>query len=174
MSVYQESGFEFDFTSAPYSIIHDKDFPQDGNTFWPGVDFRIFEAEREVWIEVKSWSFKLILDKIERRTAKKDFTRKLLKDAADEFRNDIMAKFLGTTSYLVWSGNSIPHKVLYLVFLEPPDRGSRPLLGPFQDRLRDQFKNAQARRPWGKRIAYRVVDLKEYQQMFPNYPVKRV
>ena len=98
---------------------------------------------------------------------------KLVKDAADEFRDDIVAKFLGTTSYLVWSGNSLPSTVQYIVFLEPPDRGSRALLGPFQDRLRDQFKNAQAR-PWGKRIRYRVVDIAGFQKMFPNYPVNRV
>ena len=138
-------------------------------TFRPGVDFRVFESQREVWIEVKSWSFKLIHDRIERRTARKDFTQKLLKDATDEFRNDIITKFSGTTSYLVWSGNTIPRAVLYIVFLEPPNRGGRALLGPFQDRLRNQFKNAQAR-PWGKRIAYRVVDISGYQHISPVIP----
>jgi hypothetical protein len=172
MSVYEESGFQFDFTSAIDSSIHDKDLPHDGNTFWPGVDFRVVESQREVWIEVKSWSFSRIHDKVERRTAQRDFAQKLVKDATDEFRDEIVAKFFGTTSYLVWSGISVPPAVTYIVFLEPPNRGSRALLGPFQDRLRDQFKNAQAR-PWGKRITYRVVDMAGFHELFPNFLVKR-
>ena len=172
MSIYEESGFLFDFTSASNSTIHDKAFPNDGNTFWPGVDFRVFEGHREVWIEVKSWRRKLVHDKVERRTTQKDFARKLIDDAASEFRDDIVSKFLGTTSYLAWSGNDIPRAVLYIVFLEPPNRGSRPLLLSFQDRLRDQFKNAQTR-SWGKRIAYRVVDMAGFQELFPHYAVKR-
>ena len=173
MSVYQESGFQFDFTAAVQSVIHDKDLPHDGNTFWPGVDFRVFEDDREVWIEVKSWSFKLILDKIERRQAKKDYQNKLLGDAAGEFRRDIVEKFLGTSCYLAWAQHSMPQEVYYVVFLEPPNKGSQPLLGPFQDRLRDQFKNAQAR-PWGKRIKYRVVNIEQFQKEFPNYPIARL
>lgn len=170
MSVYEESGLRFDFTSAQQSVLHDKDTPHDGNTFWPGVDFRVFESDRELWIEVKSWSFKRIVERTERQQAKKDFARKLLESATEEFRNDIVAKFLGTTAYLVWSGKGIPQLVYYVIFLEPPNRGSRALLGPFQTRLRDQFKNAQAR-PWGQRIKYKVVDMAEFRKEFPAYPV---
>ena len=130
----------------------------------------MFEESRELWIEVKSWSFKRIVDRTERRTAKRDFARKLINRAADEFRTEITLKFLGTTSYIAWSRLGIPETVRYVVFLEPPDRGSRPLLGPFQDRLRDQFKNAQARR-WGRRIQFKVADLPEFQREFPDYPI---
>lgn len=173
MSIYRESGFEFDFTSSVRSVIHDKDVPHDGNTFWPGVDFRIFETDQQVWLEVKSWSFKAILERVERRRAKQDYNRKLIEAGANAFRDDIVAKFLGTTCYLTWASLEIPDRVCYVVFLEPPDRGSRALLGPFQDRLRDQFKNAQAR-SWGRRIKYRVVDIALFQMEFPNYPVVRV
>ena len=172
MSVYEESGFAFDFTAALNSAVHDKDAPHDGNTFWPGVDFRVFSTGKEVWVEVKSWSFKKILDSVERKSAKKDYRTKLLQGRADEFRDDIVGKFLGTTSYLAWSGLGVPNRVFYIVFLEPPDRGSAALLGPFRDRLRDEFKNAQSR-PWGHKIMYEVVDLARFQSLFPNYPVKR-
>jgi hypothetical protein len=173
MNIYHESGFAFDFSAAVGSVVHDKDAPHDGNTFWPGVDFRVLETDGQVWIEVKSWSFKTIIDKIERQQAKKDFAAKMIARSADEFRDDIVAKFLGTTCYLYWSGLELPQRVNYIVFLEPPDRGSRALLGPFQDRLRNQFKSAQAR-PWGRRIQYRVVDLAEFQKAFPKYPVTRL
>ena len=174
MRIYEESGFRFDFTAANDSVIHDKADPHDGNTFWPGVDFRAIENNaHEIWIEVKSWDFKRFLDRTARKQAKGDFLAKFVREGAEEFRNDIVAKFLGATCYLAWSGTGIPQSVHYVVLLEPPDRGSRALLGPFQDRLRDQFKQAQAR-SWGHRIIYQVVDLAEFQRQFPNYPTKRV
>ncbi len=180
MTLYQESGFRFDFTAASHSAIHDRGgpdednlntaTPRDGNTFWPGIDFRVTEDSREVWVEVKSWSYKLILQKDERLKARKDYTRKM---GADEFRADILQKFLGTTSYLAWSGMTVPTRVFYVVFLEPPDRSSAALLLPFQDKLRHEFKNAQAR-PWGGKIKYEVVDLARFRALFPTYPVTRV
>ena len=172
MSVYEESGFRFDFTSATESAIHDKADPHDGNTIWPGVDFRVLENDVEIWIEVKSWSLKQIRDRTERHQAKQDYYGKL-NTGIDAFRDVIVHKFLGTTSSLAWSGLGVPKRVNYIVFLEPPNRGGRALLGPFQDRLRNQFKNAQAR-TWGSRIRYKVVDMVEFQTEFPNYPVARI
>ena len=170
MSIYEESGFQFDFTAANFSAIHDKATPHDGNTIWKGIDFRVFENnDHQIWIEVKSWDLKRFANQPARRKAKDQFCAKLTENGAD----DIVRKFLGTTCYLAWSGLGIPQSVHYVVFLEPPDRGSRPLLGPFQDRLRGQFKQAQAR-DWGGRITYQVVDLAQFQRQFPNYPTKRV
>ncbi len=173
MSVYEESGFRFDFTAATRSVIHDKADPHDGNTFWPGIDFRVFEENNhQVWVEVKSWSFKRILESSERKQAKKDYQSKLTGKAADEFRRDIVDKFLGTSCYLSWSGLGLPQTVSYAIFLEPPDRGTRALLGPFQDRLRDAFKNAQIR-SWGSGISYAVVDISGFEGIFPAYSVTR-
>ncbi len=171
MSTFDESGFRFDFSAASSgAIIHDKnDDGCDGNTFWPGVDFRVKEAPQEVWIEVKSWSLQSILERASRRGAGRDFA---LKMAADQFRDDIVAKFLGTTSFLAWSGIGIPQKVKFVVFLEPPNRASRALLSPFKDRLCDEFKNAQAR-PWGRKLGFMVVDFELFASEFPTYPVSR-
>jgi len=171
VSVFEESGFRFDFAKADKSVIHDKTTAEnDGNTIWPGIDFRIFEQKRQVWVEVKSWSFKKIVDKAERHHASRDYRIKM---GADGFRDDILAKFLGTTSYLVWSNRGIPSKVLFVVFLEPPNRGSRALLLPFQDRLRDTFKNLR-QQPWGGRIGYVVVDMQAFMSVLPDYPVVRL
>ena len=180
MTRYKESGFWFDFTAANHSAIHDKGSPdednsnaatpRDGNTFWRGVDFRVTEDTRAIWVEVKGWNSRQIFQQGRRGASRLDFERRL---KANELRDEIIDKFLGTTSYLAWSGMGLPDRVFYVVFLEPPDRGSAPLLLPFRDRLRDEFKNAQAR-TWGRRIEYEVVDLARFQTLFPNYPVTRV
>lgn len=167
MSVFREPPFEFDFTSAIGSYRHDEPLPDDGNNFWPGVDFRVVENARHIWIEVKSWSFKAILRRADRHKASRDWR---IKVDSDSLRDAIVAKFFGTTAYLYWSGLGLPSRVHYVVLLEPPNRTSAALLGPFRDRLRDQFKNAQAR-PWGARISYEVVDLASFQARYPNYPV---
>jgi len=167
LSVLSESGFSFDFSASPGgAVTHDR-VSGDGNTMWPGVDFRVAEHDREIWIEIKSWSFKRILEKVERYKSNRDFKQKMI---ADEFRDEIFSKFLGTTSFLSWSGIGLPNSVTYVVFLEPPNRGSRALLQPFRDRLRDEFKNTRDL-SWGSRIGLEVVDLEQFRAKLPNYPV---
>lgn len=168
MSIFREPPFEFDFTSASASYRHDEPLPHDGNKVWPGVDFRVQEHSMQLWIEVKSWSFKAILKKAERHKASRDWRQKV---ASDSLRDAIVAKFVGTTAYLHWSGIGPPARVHYIVLLEPPDRASRPLLGPFRDRLRNEFKNATSS-PWGRSISYEVVDLDAFQAKYPGYPVR--
>jgi hypothetical protein len=163
----------FDFSTAQGSVIHDRADPHDGNTFWSGVDFRIFEPNLEIWIEVKSWKFGRGSDQTERKRRSIEFNQKFLDDRLKEFRDDIVIKFLGTSCYLAWSGKGIPERVQYIVFLEPPNVGSQPLVEAFTLELRDAFKNAQAR-SWGRRITYKVVDLEQFKAEFPNYPVERV
>lgn len=169
MRIYRESKFTFDFTVARDSVDHDK-IDGDGNTFWDGVDFRVAEEGREVWIEVKNWRFKLMPNSAERLFAQRDFQGKLSNKThyMDAFRDEIVHKFLGTTCYLAWARIDVPEEVYYVVLLDPPNRGSRALLLPFQDRLRDQFKNAQSR---GFRIKCKAIDLQGFQQEFPDYPV---
>ncbi|MBC7528100.1 MAG: hypothetical protein H7308_11175, partial [Chthonomonadaceae bacterium] len=93
MSTYDESNFRFDFTQAQRSVIHDKAEPHDGNTFWKGVDFRVFEAKREVWIEVKSWSSMRFRDPDERKSAKIKFVKEKMGDEIEKFRDEIVNKF---------------------------------------------------------------------------------
>lgn len=173
MSVYREKNLRFDFSSAQGSVIHDKAEPHDGNTFWDGVDFRVFEPDREIWIEVKDWKFGRGSDRTVRNQRRIEFNQKFLDDHLKEFRNDIVHKFLGTTCYLTWSHKGIPERVQYVVLLEPPNVGSQPLVESFALELRDAFKNAQAR-SWGRRITYKVVDLEQFKTEFPQYPVERV
>ena len=170
MSIYEEPPFRFDFSAATHSVKHDKPSPDDWNSFWPGVDFRVLESNREVWIEVKSWKRKTLRDRTERIRIQSDFDAKFVNKQVAEFRDDIVAKFLGTTCYLAWSQIGVPDRVYYVVLLEPPNRGSNPFLLTFARHLRDGFKEAQAR-SWGRRIQYKVVNLAEFQREFPNYPV---
>jgi hypothetical protein len=170
VSALTESGFRFGF-AGDEAVRHDQR-SGDGNTFWPGVDFRVMEVGRQVWIEVKSWSFGRDTDRTEGKRAAADYADKLEGRSANLFRDEIAAKFLGTTAYLAWSGLGIPERVLYVVLLEPPSRGSRALLGPLRDRLRERFKQAQAR-PWGRRIAVFVVDGQGYRDQFPGFTLTR-
>jgi len=166
MSVYDEPPFRFDFSTANDSVKHDAP----PHNIWRGVDFRVMETSREVWVEVKSWKFKAMQDRTERKRSQGDYNQKFLKNKVNEFRDEIITKFLGTTSYLAWSQIGVPSRVYYIVFLEPPNRGSQALIGPFQDRVRNEFKNVQTL-SWGRRIQYKVVNLAEFQREFPNYPV---
>jgi hypothetical protein len=162
VSIYVESGYRFDFTAASHSVVHDKAHPHDGNTIWPGVDFRISESDRQIWVEVKSWRRRGV-------EAQVSFHRRM---GVDALCDDIADKFMGTTCYLHWSQLGVPDTVHYVVLIEPPDHKSRALLIPFRKRMRDRFKNAQAR-PWGRRITYQVVDIAGFQSAFPVYPVTR-
>lgn len=169
MNIYEEPPFSFDFSLAKQCARHDKPSPEDGNTFWPGVDFRIIESNREVWIEVKSWKCKSLQNRTERKRIQSDFDKKFVNKDIDEFRDAIVSKFLGTTCYLAWSGIGVPNKVCYIIFLEPPNRGSNPFLLTFARHLGNGFKNAQAR-SWGRRIQVKVVNMTEFQRELP-YPV---
>jgi hypothetical protein len=163
-----ERPFCFRFPDTVHCVRHDGTDPgDDGNKIWHGIDFRIIGPPREVWVEVKSWSFKKILERSQRHAAKRDYS---LRTAGLELRDEIVQKFLATSAVLSWAGIDFPSKVLFVVLLEPPNSGVRPLLGPFHDVLREEFKNAQSK-PWGRRIAFKVVDKNGYSALFPGYEV---
>ena len=163
----QESGIEFDFTGANAVVRPDKE-PFGG--VWPNVDFRVDEGTRELWIEVKSWHpsrFKTF----EERTAK---TNEFLGNvASDRFREKLVAKFLGTTAYLAWTGTFEPKKVLYVLLLDsaPLRSDQAALLGPFKDKLKQAFPKAH---PWSHFITHVVMDLETFQRQFARYSCARV
>lgn len=168
MKRIDEHPFKFLFPDGTDCKKHDSTLlGDDGNKIWQGIDIRVVEHSREVWVEVKCWSFKKILERARRHATKRDFQ---LRAASVDLRNEIVQKFLTTTAFLSWSRIGVPEKVLFEVFLEPPNAGSSPLLGPSRDALRDEFKNAQSR-PWGNRIAFRVVDKQGCARLFTTYQV---
>ena len=107
------------------------------------------------------------------RTAATRPPRFQTKDGCRRFPRSHFQQVPRHKSYLAWSGLGAPARVFYVVFLEPPSRGSAPLLNVFRECLRNEFKNAQAT-PWGAKIQYEVVDLARFQTLFPNYPVTRL
>ena len=162
----EESGIEFDFSGAVTAVRHDESPPKgEGNKVWPGVDFRVDEGSREIWIEVKSWRRK---NQAERIAADKEFPKVL---ASEEFRAWIVDKFLGTTAYLAWTGAFAPKPLIYVVLLDFPRRDHRALLGPFNQRLRATFPKTA---PWTHSITHVVVDLETFQKQFARYPCERV
>ena len=166
MRIVEESGIEFDFTNAASLALHDRARPTgEGNGTWPGVDFRVDEGARELWIEVKSWVRKT---QPERVAAEKEFPKVL---ASEDLRVWIVDKFLGTTAFLAWTGTFAPKEVIYVVLFDSSRRDRTALLVSFKDRLRASFPKTS---PWTHRIDYVVLDLETFQTVFPHFPCRRV
>ena len=162
----QESGIEFDFTSAVAAVRHDESPPKgEGNKVWPGVDFRVDEGSRELWIEVKSWVRKKQAEQI---AADREFPKAL---ASEDLRMWIVDKFLGTTAYLAWTGAFVARRVLYVIVLDSPRRDRTALLGAFSQRLRASFPKTH---PWTHPVVHLVTDLETFQTQFVQYPCRRV
>lgn len=106
---FLEKHIEFDFSNALNAIRHGVT-PGDGNTVWKGVDFRLSEANREVWIEVKDYSDPAVPEKHQQ-----DAGEKFGKDVSNnDFRFLIEAKFTGTVAYLAWRTPPFqPRKTLF-------------------------------------------------------------
>ncbi len=167
MQIY-ESPFIFEFPDGIVCLRHDALDNGDGNNVWPGIDIRVEIPGRHLWIEVKSWNIPDLQDETLKTRISKDFQSKLATKKMEKFRDDIFGKFLGTTSFLSWSGIGIPENVTYIILLQPPTRSGSALLGPFQTRLREHFKNAVSTK-WGRRIKYQVMDVDAFRKAFPDY-----
>ena len=167
MRIVEESGIEFDFTAAASVMRPDKE-PSGG--VWPNVDFRVDEGERELWIEVKSWHPSRFKTQSERIAKTKEFIGKL---SSDELRKKLVAKFLGTSAYLAWTGVFVPKKVIYVMLLdsEPLRRDQAALLVSFKDRLKPRFPTTP---PWTHSITHVVMDLETFQARFARYPCRRI
>ena len=165
MNVYRESEIEFDFTNANAVVRPDRE-PFGG--VWPNVDFRVDEGSRELWIEVKSWHpsrFKTVAERID---VQKEFAGKI---GSEEFGRRIIAKFLGTTAYLAWTGAFAPKPIVYVVLLDSVHPRRSALLLSFKDRLRPRFPKTH---PWSHPITHVVMDLETFKATYARYPCARV
>ncbi len=157
----RESEIEFDFSNALQVFEHDTtlsncegDSIAEGNTVWPGVDFRIEVSFGSIWIEVKNW----------RRMPGKFAYRMKSKSFAEEMR----AKFLGTTAFLAWNGNFSKAALHYVLLFEPNPRTDPSLLGPFLDLIKGELNI-----PRELKIDVFVMTLDKWNQTYPDYPAKK-
>lgn len=159
----RESEIEFDFSNALQVFEHDTtvsncegDSIAEGNTVWPGVDFRIEDSDGEIWIEVKNW----------RGTkGKRNYLSKM---KSRSFAEEMRAKFLGTTAFLAWNGNFRKALLHYALLFESHPKADPCLLGPFNDLLRSQL-------PIPNRLEIKVfvMNLEKWNETYPEYPAKK-
>ena len=172
MSLYVESGIEFDFSSAKTLIEHDKTSPTypvgrvSGSAIWPGVDFLIEEASGEwIWLEVKSWNPSRI-DPERRGGSRRSFICKM---KSAKFSLEMREKFLGTTAFLAWKNEFTPATTRFILLFEPPKPLDSALLGSQNLKMRGLIPN---RRDWVKPIYASVMTLREWNLRFRDYPSK--
>ena len=166
MSLFVESGIEFDFTRAVTVVEHDKALSasSDGNTTWPGVDFRLEYAAGWIWLKVKSWEPSRIAPN--RRGGNRRFNSKMRSKA---FCQEMREKFLGTSAYLAWDNRLLLAPTRYILLFEPPSPSDVALLGTFLTILEGQFPIP---RKWRSDITVAVVTLSQWNLRFPDYPAR--
>jgi hypothetical protein len=135
MSEWQEGGLKLQFKTDTVVFKHDGksginqaqgNIPVDGNSVWPGVDFRIENGGYWIWLETKEWPARSEND---------------LADITHEaFALKMRAKFLGTIAYLAWI-DKFDHKPVRLVFLFERNSGADLALRvAFQDNMKRMLK----------------------------------
>ncbi len=165
MSVFKESGIEFDFTRAQSVVKHDE-APR--NTFWSGVDFCIEDSPDEsIWLEVKSWNPARMEPKWRGGNQRRFVSE--MKSAA--FSLKMRSKFFGTSAFFGWQGDPLPETVRYILVFEPPRRIDSALTLAFSHKIKSQIAPPKSV-AWRSRINVSVLGLSEWNQRFPDYPAR--
>ncbi len=167
MAVVVESGIEIDFTAAAAVLRHDGVGPGcDGNTTWKGIDFRVDDTGRWLWVEVKSWDPAIVLPPRRRGGAQRSFVAKMKsKPFADEMRG----KFWGTTAFLSWTARFTPSDVVFVLLFQPPRPLDKALLGTFQTRMQSLVPRTI---PWTHSLTVAVMDVADWNARFPTYAAR--
>ncbi len=175
MSVYVESGIEFDFTRAANVIEYENLFAglpgasaTQRNTFWPGVDFCVEDVPGEfIWLEVKSWNPASLAPK-DRGGNRWSF---LCKMRSNPFAQEMRGKFLGTSSFFAWDGRVLPSHVQFLLLFEPPHPMDSALLLTFSHKVKARITPPKIL-TWRNRIEVGALTLAEWNIRFPDYPAR--
>jgi hypothetical protein len=165
MPVCKESGIEFDFNVAKQVHAHDMKcqctgkYGRDDNSLWPGVDFRIEDAEGWLWLEVKNW----------RVSARNSYTRKMRSKA---FAGEMREKLLGTAAFLASrkKPDAFPSPLTLVFLFQPPPSADPGLQGIAYQLIREQIHSALT----PLNISFVVVDIARWNQKFPDYPAKQI
>lgn len=158
MRIEQESGIEFDFSSALSGAKHDV-----VNRIWDGVDFLVEETTRWIWLEVKNGE-PSVLPPRRRGGQRRAFLSKM--KSKRFFTEELRAKFIGTSAFLALTNQHPAKNIVYVALLESP-RFDSALKLHATTRMRGLIPR---RGPWFVNVEVAVVDLADWNNRFPGYP----
>ena len=160
--IYQESGIEIDLTASASCAKHDA-----SNNVWPGVDFAIEDSTDWIWLEIKNWEPSGLPS--QRRGGQRwSFLCKLKSGVF--YREVLRAKFIGTSAFLALTNNHPRATIRYIVLLESPRLDAAMKLHA-TNRLRSLIPR---RGPWTHPVEVAVVDLADWNRLYPQYPARQV
>ena len=156
MPTVVESGIEFSY-AAPASFVK-LDVGDHSRSGWKGVDFVIDEGKAWIWLEVSNYRY----DRL-RHIRISNMNRNRLFD-------ELLGKYLGTTSFLAHKGDFVCKPLLYALILEVPSFDSS-LLNASLDRMRNYVRPSG---PWKCPVQAAVMNLESWNDRFPEYEARRL
>ena len=161
MRTERESGIAFDFSAALSGSRHDA-----VNRVWPGVDFIVEEPTRWIWLEVKNWE-PAALPPHRRGGQRRSFLSKMRSNTF--FSEVLRAKFIGTSAFLLTNQHPVKD-IVYVVLLESPQFDSALKLHA-TTRMRGLIER---RGLWFVNVTVAVVNVADWNRLFPGYPATLV
>jgi hypothetical protein len=166
VSVFQESGIEFDFTAASSAEKFDS-----ASRVFPSVDFLVTDTYGQLWVEVKSWRVSRFPPR-NRGGQRRAFLAKLRLGKDAPFPRELREKFLGTCTQLTLTGTPPTTDICYIVVLESDRPLDSQLRTHLMDRLRQQLRTSARQNPWVFPISVAVVNTAEWNQQLSFYPAR--
>jgi hypothetical protein len=159
VSIVVESEIEIDLTHAIKYDKHDA-----VNNVWPAVDFIIDNGAEYLWLEIKNYEQSSI--PLRRRGGQR--WKFLCEMRGKPFFRELRGKFLGTTAYLSFTGDMPTKPIVYIILLESPKLDSA-LKQRAMDRMRELLRPHHT---WTPSIAVAVVNVADWNALYPHYPAK--
>ncbi len=166
MSIFPESGIEFNFSQAITAEQFDA-----VNRAFPSVDFLVTDAHGQLWVEVKSWRIKRFPTR-NRGGQRRSFLAKMRLGKEAPFPRDLREKFLGTCTQLTLTGNPPAISILYVMVVESDHPLDSQLRVHLMDRMRQQLRTNARHNPWAFPISVAVVDVAEWNALLSSYPAR--
>jgi hypothetical protein len=167
MSIFQESGIEFDFSQAITLIKYDEE-----NRVFPSIDFLITDLQGQLWIEIKSGRLSRFPARF-RGGQRRAFLAKMKQRKDQPFARELREKFMGTCTYLALTGNPPASSICYIMLLEsmPTDKALRIHM---MDRMQKLLRTNTRKPPWIYPVSVVVLDVAEWNARLPEYPARLV
>lgn len=160
-----EDGIEVDLTNADHVYPkHDAKVVDggEGNTVFGGVDRRFIAAGRCYWLELSLYR--------DRPHPKKEGQLLPSLISNGELRRELHRKFFRTAAYLGLTKQLDDLPITYVALVEPPVDLDAALRGALLGELSSLLPRKPKNRPWPHDHKAVVLDLKAWNENFPQFP----